>query len=389
MFPQISDVFNYIFGTHISLPIQSYGFFVAMAFLTGAYIIKMELKRKEKEGMLHVIHKKVLKGAPASVSELIMVGIFGLIAGYKILGIVFDYSLFADNPQNYIFSAKGSIIGAIAMAVTMVIWRFYSKKKAQLEKPVWEDTEVHPYQLSGNILIITAVSGLLGAKLFHNLENLPELIHDPINSIFSFMGLTFYGGLIVGSLTVAWYSRRNKIPLLDLIDSSAPALMISYGIGRMGCMVSGDGCWGIENLRPKPEWLSWLPDWMWAFQFPHNVVGEGIPLDPCTGKFCTILENPVFPTSFYDFLLCTLFFLLLWFLRKKINIRGALFSIMLIIIGTQRFFMEQIRVNNTFNLLGIRSTQAELISIIIILLGIFSLCFFYRNNKKNLKNSIA
>jgi phosphatidylglycerol---prolipoprotein diacylglyceryl transferase len=388
MFPQISDVFNYIFGTHISLPIQSYGFFVALAFLTGAYIIKMELKRKEKEGKLHVIRKKVLKGAPAGIGELIMGGIFGLIAGYKIFGVVFDYNVFADNPQVYIFSSKGSLIGAIVLAVIIVIWRYYTKKKAQLEKPVWEDTEIHPYQLTGNILIVTAVSSLLGAKLFHNLENIDDLINDPIGSIFSFMGLTFYGGLIVGSITASWYARKNKIPVLDLIDSAAPALMLSYGIGRMGCMVSGDGCWGIANLHTKPEWLSWLPDWMWAFRFPHNVVGEGIPLDPCTGKFCTILENPVFPTSFYDFLLCTIFFIVLWSVRKKINIRGALFSIMLIIIGTQRFFMEHIRVNNKFNLFGIESTQAELISIILILLGAFSLWFFYKKNKKNLKISV-
>lgn len=387
MFPQISDVFNYLFGTHINLPIQSYGFFVALAFLTGAYFIKIELMRKEKEGKLHVITKKVQKGAPASISELIMVGMFGFVAGYKIFGVVLNYSVFAENPQVYIFSSQGSFIGAIVLTIIMVVWRFYTKKKAQLEEPVWEETEVHPYQLAGNILIITAVSGLLGAKLFHNLENLGDFINDPIGSIFSFMGLTFYGGLIVGSITVAWYARRNKIPVLDLIDSSAPALMLSYGIGRMGCMVSGDGCWGIANLRPKPEWLSWLPDWMWAFKFPHNVVGEGIPLDPCTGKFCTILENPVFPTSFYDFLLCTIFFLLLWFLRKKINVRGALFSIMLIIIGTQRFFMEHIRVNNTFNLFGIESTQAELISIILILLGALSLWFFYKKSKKNLKKS--
>jgi phosphatidylglycerol---prolipoprotein diacylglyceryl transferase len=389
MFPQISDVFNYIFGTHISLPIQSYGFFVALAFLTGAYIIKVELKRKEKEGKLHVIRKKVLKGAPAGISELVMMGIFGFIAGYKIFGVVFDYNVFADNPQVYIFSSKGSLIGALLLAVIMVVWRFYTKNKAKLNEPVWEDIEIHPYQLAGNILIVTAVSSLLGAKLFHNLENLDDLIRDPVGSIFSFMGLTFYGGLIVGSITTALYARRNKIPVLDLIDTSAPALMISYGIGRMGCMVSGDGCWGIANLHPKPEWLSWLPDWMWAFRFPHNVIGEGIPIDPCTGKFCTILENPVFPTSFYDFLLCGIFFMVLWFIRKKINIRGALFSIMLIIIGTQRFFMEKIRVNNKFNILGIESTQAELISIILILLGFFSLWFFYKKNKKNLKKSIA
>lgn len=389
MFPQFSDIINYIFGTNIHLPIQTYGFFVALAFVSGAYIIKTELKRKEKLGKLQTITKKILKGAPAKPLELILSGIFGLLLGFKLGGMILDYENFADNPQSYLLSSEGNIWFGLLLAAGMVFWRYYSKKKSRLDKPVWEDIVIHPYQLAGNILIIAALSGLLGAKLFHNLENFDDLIKDPVNSIFSFMGLTFYGGLIVGSITVVLYARKNKIPVLHLIDAAAPAIIMSYGIGRLGCMMSGDGCWGIVNTHPKPDWMSWLPDWMWAYKFPHNVVGEGIPIDNCTGKFCTILEQPVYPTSFYDFLLCTIFFAVLMFAARKINIPGALFSIMLILIGIQRFFMEQIRVNNVLNTLGIEYTQAELISIILILLGITGLWFFYKKNQKKSKNLVV
>jgi prolipoprotein diacylglyceryltransferase len=382
MFPQITDVFNYLFGTHIHLPIQSYGFFVALAFLIGAYIIKLELKRKEKDGLLHPTTRKVLKGAPAGAFELVVMAVFGFIIGYKLGGIMSDYAEFSDNPQTYIFSSKGSIVGAIALAIILAAWRYFEKKKKQLKEPVWEEVVVHPYQLAGNILMIAAVAGLLGAKIFHNLENFQDLINDPIGSIFSFMGLTFYGGLIVGSLAVIFYARKNKIPVTHLIDAAAPAIMLSYGIGRMGCMMSGDGCWGVPNLKPKPEWLSWLPDWIWSFRFPHNVINEGIGIDHCTGKYCTILEYPVYPTSFYDFALCVIFFLVLWMIRKKINIPGMLFSILLVIIGFQRFFMEKIRVNNVFDILGIQTTQAELISIVLIILGIVGIIFFKKRNKK-------
>ena len=388
MFPQITDIFNYLFGTHLSLPIQSYGFFVALSFLIGAYTIQLELKRKEKQGKLHIITKKSLVGAPASILELIVVGLSGFVVGFKLGGIVLEYNLFADNPQNYIFSSNGNLIGAFVLAAVLVFWRYYSKKKEQLPEPKWEETDIHPYQLTGNILIISAVSGLLGAKIFHNLENINELISDPMGSIFSFMGLTFYGGLIVGTLSVLWYARRNNISIIELLDASTPGIMISYGIGRMGCMTAGDGCWGVANLNPKPEWLAWLPDWMWSFNFPHNVVGEGMPLDPCTGKFCTILEHPVYPTSFYDFVLCTIFFIVLWSIRKKINIPGALFSIMLVIMGIQRFFMETIRVNSKYHFLGIETTQAEMISVILIILGIMGFWFFYKRNQKFIKNSI-
>lgn len=385
MFPQFSDIINYFLGTNIHIPIQSYGLMLALAFLIGIFFIKTELKRKEKEGLLHVIVTKEKKGAPASIIELILLGIIGFITGYKILGIIIDYKEFAENSQEYVFSLRGNLIGGFIVAIVMVVGRYLKKKKTKLDKPIWEEIQVHPYELSANILIISAIAGLLGAKIFHHLENFGAFLEDPIGEFFSFMGLTFYGGLIVGSLTVIWYVRKKKIPVPVFLDACAPAIILAYGIGRMGCMLSGDGCWGIENLRPKPEWLSFLPDWMWSFRFPHNVINEGISIDNCTGKFCTILENPVFPTSFYDTVLCFLFFILLWVFRKKIKVHGGLFAILLFLIGIQRFFIEKIRVNNEFSLLGMQVTQAEIISVILIILSITLFCIFYKKNQKKSK----
>ncbi len=387
MFPQVSDIINYLFGTHINVPIQSYGLMMALSFIIGIYFINLELKRKEKDGLLKPIIKKVKKGAPASIPELVVAGIAGFLAGYKILGIIIDYREFADNSQEYVFSLKGNIIGGVILAAALVFQRYYSKHKQKLNKPVWENITVHPYQLSANILIIAAVAGLFGAKIFHHLENFRDFLADPAGQFFSFMGLTFYGGLIFGSIAVIWYIRKCRIPVPVFLDASAPAIILSYGIGRIGCMLSGDGCWGIENLLPKPEWMSFLPDWMWAFKFPHNVVNDGIPLDNCTGKFCTILENPVFPTSFYDTVLCLIFFLLLWLIRKKIRIHGTLFSILLFIIGIQRFFMEKIRVNNKFSFCGLQITQAEIISVTLVILGISSFFWFYKIYRKKSKIS--
>ena len=387
MFPQVSDIINYFFGTNIHIPIQSYGLMVALAFVTGIFVIQAELKRKEKEGLLKVIIKKELKGAKAGAFELTVIGAIGFIIGYKLVGIFIDYKEFADNSQAYIFSFKGNIIGGIVLAAVMVIQKYYKKNKEKLEKPVIEEIEIHPYQLSANILIIAAISGLLGAKIFHHLENFDAFLADPFGEFFSFMGLTFYGGLIVGGITVIWYIRKNKMPIPVFLDATAPAIILAYGIGRIGCMLAGDGCWGIENLRPKPGWLSFLPDWMWSFRFPHNVINEGIAIDHCTGKYCTILENPVFPTSFYDTVLCVIFFVLLWLIRKKVRVHGWLFSILLFLIGIQRFFMEKIRVNNEFSIFGIKSTQAEIISVVLIILSIITFWLFYKNHQKKSKIS--
>jgi len=385
MFPTISDLINYIFGTNIFLPIQTYGFFMALSILMGMYILKRELIRMEKEKLLLPEKKTIIKGLPASKWELISTAIFSLLIGYKFAGIVVDYQEFSNNTQEYILSGKGNWIGGIIVSAFFTIYTYYKKNKSKLAEPIKEEIDVYPHELSGTILVLAAVSGILGSKIFHNLENFSDLIANPVEALTSFMGLTFYGGLILATATVLFYAHRHKINLLHLLDASAPGIIVGYGIGRIGCMASGDGCWGIVNTHPKPSWLNFLPDWMWSFKFPHNVVNDGITLDNCTGKYCTILPEGVYPTSFYDTVICLLIFIILWSIRKKIKIPGVLFSIMMIFMGIQRFFMEKIRVNNKYNLFNIEFTQGELISIIFILLGITGIFIFNHLNNKNRK----
>ena len=275
-------------------------------------------------------------------------------------------------------------------------------KKQRLENPKEEEKIVHPYQLTGNMILIAAISGILGAKIFHNLENIDDFLADPIGQLFAFSGLTFYGGLISGALAVIVYARKHKIEIKHLIDSFSPALILAYGIGRIGCHMSGDGDWGIENLKSKPEWLSIFPDWIWSYNYPNNVLtynkyqesvlnGKMTEISDCAGTFfdpyCYQLTNPVFPTPIYEFIMSLLIFAFLWKIRKKINIPGCLFFIYLIFNGLERFFIEKIRVNNEYSFLG-GVTQAEIISVILITLGIAGIFFVYFNNKsKNINEN--
>ncbi len=132
-----------------------------------------------------------------------------------------------------------------------------------------------------------------------------------MRTLFSFSGLAFYGGLITAAFAVSIYVERNKIPWPVNADVVAPALMLAYGIGRIGCQLSGDGCWGMVNADPKPEWLSFLPDWAWAFNYPHNVINEGVLIPDCSGRNCHVLDQPVFPTPLYETTIAFLFFGLL------------------------------------------------------------------------------
>lgn len=387
MYPSLYYVFKDLFG--LNLPglkmVQMFGFFVAIAFLTSAYFWTKELKRKEKEGLLKPTTLKVLKGQKATTSELFFSGLIGFLIGYKLFYIILNFTAFTEDTQGFLLSTKGSLIGGIVLAAISVYLKYREKEKTKLAAPVWIDEPMHPYQHVGNMTLIAAFAGLTGAKIFHNLENWDTFIADPMGALLSFDGLTMYGGLILASIALIWYGKKNGIPTPHLIDSSAPSIMIGYAVGRIGCHMSGDGDWGIDNISPKPNWLSWAPDWLWSFDYPHNVVRYGEPILNCTGdKFCNHLVPPVFPTPFYETLMCFFLFLILWNIRKRIKTPGVLFSIYLIFNGVERFFIEKIRVNTLYNVNGFRFTQAELISTILFFLGLIGIFYFKRLEKKSL-----
>src|SRR5690606_13982566 len=91
---------------------------------------------------------------------------------------------------------------------------------------------------------------------------------------------------------------RHGIPWKQLADIGSLGMLVAYGVGRLGCHLSGDGDWGIVNNRDKP--FRWLPDWAWSFDFPHNVIHQGVPIPGCTGPYCYVLPEGVFPTSLYE-----------------------------------------------------------------------------------------
>ncbi len=179
-----------------------------------------------------------------------------------------------------------------------------------------------------------------------------------------------------------WYGAKNNINFLHIADAGALAIPMGYGIGRIGCQVSGDGCWGIANPDPKPEWLSFLPDWMWSFDYPNNVINSGKLIENCTGGHCHILDTPVFPTPFYETTLMMIIFIILFSVRKKIKIPGMLFSIYLIFAGIERYLIESIRVNNKFIVFSQEVTQAEIISTILFIVGIAGVIYLYKNREK-------
>lgn len=382
MYPTVSEFLKSI-GIELKLPIQTFGFFVALAFGVGAYLLGKELKRKQHEGLIHPQIRKRIIGAPANPMDYVYNAIGGFFIGYKMVYLISNYSTFADNPQALLLSFEGSLLGGVLVAAILAFWKYYEVKKALLPQPKTIEEKVNAEDHLGNIIMLGVVGGIVGAKIFHNLENPAEFFADPIGALLSFSGLTFYGGLIVAAFLIIRYGRKNGIDPWHLSDAAAPALMVSYGVGRCGCQLSGDGDWGIVNTAPKPGWLGSLPDWMWSFKFPHNVNNEGIPIPGCVGRWCHELPEPVFPTSFYEFLMATVLFAILWGIRKRIRIPGLLFSIYLVMNGAERFLIEQIRVNSLYTFGSFQVTQAQIISTLLIIIGIIGIRFTINLSKRS------
>lgn len=383
MYPNLYYAFKDLFGVDWKALrfVNSFGFFVAIAFILAAIVLAKELRRKSRQGLLQPTEMLVMVGQPATASQLILNFVFGFLFGYKILALFIMRSSATEDPQAFIFSPIGSWPAGIALGLLFAGIKWWDKNKQKLPKPEERKVRIWPQDRVGEIVIIALVFGLLGAKLFDIFENWGEFLKRPSDFIFSRAGLTFYGGLICAALAIWWYAKKHKIGFWHLNDAAAPALMLAYSIGRIGCQVAGDGDWGIDSTHPKP--FSWLPDWMWSYRFPHNVNEVGIPIPGCTDvKYCFQLEHGVYPTAFYETITCFLLFLLIWSLRKRFTIPGTLFAFYLMLNGIERFLVETIRVNVKMNIFGLHPTQAEVISSLLIISGITLWIILVRNAAK-------
>lgn len=386
MFPYLSDLTNYLFGFSFSFPLPMFGFMVALAFIAANYFFVLEMKRKEKLGLLTASTIKVMKGEKASTSELVTNGLFGFLIGFKILGVVLNYSEIVSQDHglpDYILSSQGNIFGGIIVGGIMAYLKYREKEKLRLPEPKEVEETVRPYQHVGTMTFIAAGAGILGAKLFDAVEDLDKLIENPIDVIFSASGLSIYGGLIIGGGAVVYYAYKKGLKLAHVVDACAPGLMLAYGIGRIGCQLSGDGDWGMPNDLPMPDALSFLPEWMWKFDYPGNISGIDLgAIDrPVLIDGMTYTGN-AWPTPFYETLMAFAIFGILWAIRNKVKVAGVIFSLYLMFNGIERFFIEKIRINDNYTILGIEATQAEIIAVLLFVAGAIGLWLSIKKSKK-------
>lgn len=206
--------------------------------------------------------------------------------------------------------------------------------------------------LADLILIAAVIGGLGGAKILFLFQQatLSDLLANPSRYMAS--GFTFLGGLI-GAFFLSWIvTQMKRVNFLDVSDTIMPPLILAYALGRVGCLLVGDDYGSPTNLP-------------WAMSFPN-----GAP--PTT--------QAVHPTQIYDTISMTIVFIVLWRIRKRGWPRGWMTAVGFIIFGVQRFLMEFLRNTSPSFIPGM--SQAQIISIVLTLLGLLMLYKIYQHKGK-------
>jgi prolipoprotein diacylglyceryl transferase len=233
----------------------------------------------------------------------------------------------------------GLMVATALLAAAYVLQADFDRRRTQLQSFLKKGSGDEGFLIIG----IAGLTGIVGARLYHVLESPSEFFANPWPQLFSRFGFAWFGGFLGGFLALAFLARHFKIPLLQFLDICSPAAAVGYAIGRIGCLLSGDGDYGKPTSLP------------WGMSFPNGVV-------PTTER--------VHPTPLYEFFIWLAIAAFLWHMGSKAlrgpKAKGEIFCNYLILTGIARFLIEFIRINPR-SFLGMSNAQAA--SVVSIVLG--------------------
>lgn len=252
--------------------------------------------------------------------------------------------------------------------------------------------------MMGDLIIVAAITGILGSKLFHIFENWSDFLLNPKDYLLSLSGLTFYGGLVVAGITLSLLAvKKYKLNLADFVDALAPSLILAYGIGRIGCQLAGDGDfgrpvvgqqWGFvyDNAIVKPT--SALREY---FQVNQQEAAE-LKFDSLRTQFSRTdymgyrvnkFDETVklHPTPVYETIYSVIIFGFLMWAARKIKIPGLLFFLYLFLAGFSRLIVEFWRINHV---LAYGLSQAQWLSIVFMVSSVIASVVIYSRYKSKL-----
>lgn len=242
----------------------------------------------------------------------------------------------------------------LAFVVGGFIWQAELSRKELPGERVWD------------LVLLALFGGLVGAKLYWVLWNYGQLAADPMGTIFSGAGLTWYGGFVVGLVAVWVGLRKMKLPLGPSLDGMALALPVSIAIGRVGCFLAGDD-YGMPT--GSPVGVS-FPEGFPPTRVDVLEARYGITVDPAlVERFGEVV--PVHPTQLYEVAISLVVFGVIFVLRKHPHRAGWLFAAWASLYGVQRFIIEIFRIKED-RIFFDTFTIAQLISVLVTAAGIYA-----------------
>jgi phosphatidylglycerol:prolipoprotein diacylglycerol transferase len=236
----------------------------------------------------------------------------------------------------------GLMVSIGLLVAAYVLQADFNRHRAQFIKKGYLKDEKNQGDEGFLVIGMAGIAGLIGSRIYSVLESPREFIANP-SMLFSRFGFTWFGGFLAGVIALVFLARHFHIPVLEFIDLCSAPAALGYALGRMGCLLSGDGDYGIPTTLP------------WGMSFPNGIV-------PTTDR--------VHPTPIYEFLAWVIIAAFLWRMGKKApagtGSSGGIFGAYLLLTGIARFLVEFIRINPK---VFYGMTNAQVVSILSIFFG--------------------
>lgn len=216
------------------------------------------------------------------------------------------------------------IIIALAMlcGIYLVLW---------IAKKTGQDPDVY-----FDFALIAVFLSVIGARIYYVIFSWDYYGKHPLEILdFRGGGLAIYGGVITGVLVGVVFARRKKIPLLKLLDTSMPGVILGQCIGRWG---------NFFNREAFGEYTNAVT----AMRLPLSAVNEADVTEKMLSN--TLMAGDVtciqvHPTFLYESLWClaVLSALLAVTFRMKKRKQGTVFLLYLFGYGLGRLWIEGLR----------------------------------------------
>lgn len=198
-----------------------------------------------------------------------------------------------------------------------------------LARRVARERELDPDQVV-NLIIVLALSGVVGAKAYYLIENNPASLLRPAEWLSGY-GFSFYGGILLGVPAAALYLNRKRLDLRYL-DALASGFPLGMAVGRIGDVINGEHYgpvstlpWAVRNSNPNAD----VPSQLLAY---HS-------------------------GGLYEVMLALAMFAIIWPIRFRLQRRGTLLWSVVGLYAAGRFVMFFVRDDSTELFLSLSFTQ--------------------------------